>query len=98
MKVLISKAAEADLQEIILYISADSLVAAERFYRAMLKKFRAIADHPLIYPSREEILPGLRVCPIGSYNIYFRVDPQSVLFVRVLHSAQNQSSAVTRVT
>lgn len=89
MRAIVSKAAEADLQEVTDFIAAANPVAADHWHSAMLRKFKAIANQPMIYPSRDEISPGLRVCPVDAYNIYFRVDQREVFFVRVLHSARD---------
>jgi plasmid stabilization system protein ParE len=40
-------AAQADLQEIVDFISADSPVAAENWLQAMYAKFKEIERHPL---------------------------------------------------
>ena len=73
MKSVISTAAQADLQEIIDFISADNPIAAEDWLQAMYAKFTEIARHPFIYPVREDLSTGVRLCARNAYNIYFLI-------------------------
>lgn len=89
MKSVVSSAAQADLQEIVDFIAADNPDAAESWLSAMQAKFHEIGRHPLIYPVREDLVPGMRLCAQGAYNIYFQVRLDEVFFARVLHSARD---------
>lgn len=89
MKSVVSSAAQADLQEIADFIAADNPDAAENWLNATQAKFQEIAEYPLIYPLREDLVPGMRLCAQGAYNIYFQVRSGEVFFARVLHSARD---------
>ncbi|MBC7431139.1 MAG: type II toxin-antitoxin system RelE/ParE family toxin [Rubritepida sp.] len=85
-----SSLAEADLEEIALYIARGSKRSAEAFTAAIQAKAAAAAAMPLAYPARPELGPAMRMTTHGRYVILFRpVAAGGIRIERVLHSARN---------
>jgi toxin ParE1/3/4 len=84
--------ADQDLVEIWRYIAADNPAAATRLLDDVDKKFAMLARQPLIGEIRDEVRPGLRSFPVGSYVIYYTIDDdETVVVMRVLHGARDSS-------
>lgn len=87
--VTFSPQARQDLIEIGDYIAYDSRANARRFVARLQDRCKRIGDVPLSYPSREDLVPGLRMAPLGRYVIFFRVLDDAIRIERVLHGARN---------
>ena len=85
MRVVLSKQAEIDLEEIGDYIAADSPVRALSFVRELRDHFHRIAKAPLAYAQRPELGDGVRSCTHGNYLILFIPDESEVFVARVVH-------------
>ena len=86
--------ADQDLFDISLYLARSaSIEVAERFIEAFKQKFVLLADNPGIGRRREELAPGLRSIPEGRYVVFYRVLPESLLIVRVLHGSRDVERA-----
>ena len=81
-------AADADLFDIALHIAEDSLAASERFLDSLNDKFQLLASAPEIGRLREELAPGLRSFPVGSYVVFYQPIKGGVEIVRVLHGSR----------
>ncbi|MGH9741426.1 MAG: type II toxin-antitoxin system RelE/ParE family toxin, partial [Candidatus Acidiferrum sp.] len=57
----------------------------DELYRAM----EALGRQPNSGRLREELLPGIRSFPFGSYLIFYRVVTKAIEIVRVLHGARD---------
>ncbi len=86
-RVKIAASARRDLDEIWLFIAEDDPKAADRFHDLLHSKFVALAKQPLIGRARDDLSPGLRSFPVGSYVVYYCDTPSFVEVVRVLHGA-----------
>ena len=87
--------AEHDLAEIGDFIALDSRAAALAFVAGIEARFTDIARQPALYRLRGEVMPGVRAATHGRYLIYFLCEhDDEVLFLRVLHSARDQSAAM----
>jgi toxin ParE1/3/4 len=64
--------ARIDLSEIWDYIAADNETRADDFVDLIDQKFQALAGHPNLGRSREELEEGLRSFPVGKYVIFYR--------------------------
>ncbi len=84
-----TKLADADLDSIWLYIAADSVAAAERQIQRIEAAERRLADFPELGPARPELRAGLRSWAVGAYLIVYRIDPDALTIVRVLHGARD---------
>jgi toxin ParE1/3/4 len=81
--------ARSDLSEIWDYIAEDNDTRADAFVDLIDQKFQALASHPHLGRSRDELEEGLRSFPIGKYVIFYRGIPAGVEIVRVLHGSRD---------
>ena len=90
-RLLLSPRAAADLEEIADYIARDNPGRAVSFLAELEAKCRAVAASPELYPSRADLVPGLRMAVHGRYLVLYRdlADENTVRVERVLHSARN---------
>jgi toxin ParE1/3/4 len=84
-----SPLAVADLEGILEYIARDKPLAAIAFVETLKDKCYTLARFPLLGELREELIPGLRMFPVGSYVIYYRPEGGGVRIERVLHGARD---------
>ncbi len=84
-QLIILPAAEADLEDIWLYIAADNPPAADRFLERILERCHLLATFPYMGQARPDLLPALRSFPIEDYVIFYRPVPDGVEIIRVLH-------------
>jgi toxin ParE1/3/4 len=88
-EVTLSKQARQDLIAIWNYIADDNPTAADTLLDTLDKKIALLADHPLLGPARPDIARDLRYLVAKNYLILYRVLPDVVEVVRVLHGARN---------
>ena len=81
--------ARSDLAEIWDYIADDSEARADAFIDTIDRKFQALAGRPNMGRQRDELAEGLRSFPVGRYVIFYRVLPDGIEVVRVLHGARD---------
>ena len=81
--------AEADLDEIWLYIAQDDPNSADRFIDLIEERCRLLAENPLLGRSRPERAPGLRSFPVGNYIIFYVPIENGIEIVRVISGARN---------
>ncbi len=87
--VLISPAAEDDLECIWLYIADADENAATGLIDRLERLFEQLAESMQMGRARPEFkMPELRSFPQGPYVVYYRPVPRGVEIVRVLHSAR----------
>jgi len=93
MKVRLSAEARQDLIAIGDYIARDNPSRALSFVQELTDACANLADMPSSYPTvpRYE-LKGIRRRVRGNYQIFFRIDGDQVLVVRVLHGARDYES------
>jgi toxin ParE1/3/4 len=89
MKVVFSRPALADLDEILGYLSERSPLPAEHVEARIRRALDHIARHP---QAAEEVTqrPGIRRLPIGRYPyvVYFEIVAGEVTVLRILHGAR----------
>ncbi|MDP6344197.1 MAG: type II toxin-antitoxin system RelE/ParE family toxin [Alphaproteobacteria bacterium] len=88
-EVLVTPAAEADLDDIWLYIAKDSPATADRFVDDISDRFRILAEHPMMGVDCAAIMAGLRYFPVQRYLIFYSRIEGGVLIERVLHGARD---------
>lgn len=87
--------ADADIDDIWDYIAIASGSAdiAGRVVDAITERFLLLASHPNIGRSRDEDLrPGLRSFAFGEYVIFYRLEAEDVIILRVLHGGRNMET------
>jgi toxin ParE1/3/4 len=82
--------AEADLEEIAVFIARDSKRQAEIFIAALESAALAAAAMPFAYPARPEYGLNIRMARHGRYVILFRPLKSGTIRVeRILHTARD---------
>ncbi|MFN8659712.1 MAG: type II toxin-antitoxin system RelE/ParE family toxin [Candidatus Obscuribacterales bacterium] len=94
MKLLITSAAELDLEEIEAYISNDNPAAADRLLVSLLKRFEVLAEMPGIGRRRDKFARGVRSIAEGDYVVLYRVKNNAVEILRVLHGAMDPERVI----
>jgi toxin ParE1/3/4 len=94
----LSKQAEADLDELWLYIGADNPDAADRMVDAVLEGSRMHVRFPNMGQSRDELRPGLRCFVVSPYVIFYRPIEDTIEVLRVLHGARDIGNIIESVT
>src|ERR1700710_1511152 len=90
MIVTLSAEAERDLEAIGDYIARDNPDRAISYIRELRTKCLALADFPQGYP----LIPryekqGVRRHVHGNHLIFYRVEPENVVVLHVVHGAQD---------
>ncbi len=84
-----SKLAEADLDDIALFIAADSPKAALRFVDEIRTLCSSLTENPARYRLREEYGAAVRVAVYGKYLIFYAERGSGVIIERVLHGSRH---------
>lgn len=90
MIVHLTSEAEYDLETIGDYIARDNRARALTFLQELRSKCLGLADMPERFPlvPRYEAA-GVRRRVHGDYLIFYRVEPEKVVIIHILHGAQN---------
>lgn len=83
----LSRQAQADIRGIKVFIARDNPVRALSYVQELRAKIEALAQAPLIYRERPELMAGVRAARHGNYLIFFRVNEDLVDVLRVRHGA-----------
>ena len=89
---LISPEAEADLDEIWLYIAKESQNAqrADTFLDRFAALFLRLAENPYLGRRRDELRPGYRSFPVGEYLVFYRVaGNDQIVVLRIIHGSRD---------
>lgn len=84
--------AEEDLTEIISFIAADNLTAANSIADKIEKNIELLSENPLIgrIPRDEDIKNlGYRYIIIQNYIVFYTIEERTIFIHRILHSARN---------
>lgn len=84
-----SARARADQSAIWLHIAEDRIAAADRQVDRLAEAFGILADYPDAGRTRTELDTPLRAFPVDQYLIFYRVSPESLDVVRILHAARD---------
>jgi toxin ParE1/3/4 len=88
-RAIFSPASRRDLREILDYIAQDSRTRARRFVDKLEQKCELLARSPHLGFECEDLLPGMRVWPVGRYLIFYRPAAAGIEIVRVVHGARD---------
>ncbi|UZK69461.1 type II toxin-antitoxin system RelE/ParE family toxin [Sphingomonas sp. S1-29] len=91
MKLRFQRRARSDLDAIYEYVATFDAVAAQRLLDRIGASIARLRDHPRSAPARDEAAIGMRVLSVAKYNILYRIDPDAVVIVRIIHSARDLS-------
>jgi toxin ParE1/3/4 len=84
--------AEADLEEIWYYTAKESqrIEIADRLIDSITERFFLLAAYPHLGRRRDEDLrPGLRSFSVGEYVMFYRVEGQDVVILRVIRGSRD---------
>jgi toxin ParE1/3/4 len=84
-----SSDANADVEEISLYIFDLNPVAAHHFLDSLEETCELLAGHPLIGRSRAELGEGLRSFPVGNYLIFYTPATNGVHVARIIYGGRD---------
>jgi len=91
-RAILSIPSKNDLALLVEYIGKDNPAAALGVLDAIDERLGLIAENPMIGSPRDYLAPGLRVFPVSSYMIYYRLVEEDVEIVRILHGARDAGS------
>jgi toxin ParE1/3/4 len=93
MRLRFAQAARQDLEDIIDYITHDSLDAGEKVYRAIVASAQRLTEFPKV--GRRGRIRGTRELPVSAlpYLIVYEVDADFVTILAVFHGARNSAQA-----
>ena len=90
--------AEADLDNIWLYIAKESqsIERAELTLDRFSIVFSRLARNPYMGRRRDDIRPGYRSFPVGSYIVFYRlIGADQILVLRVVHGRRDLEQVFT---
>ena len=87
-RVIRSRQASADLDDIWLHVALDNPAAADRLIDRIVARCGRLADHPNLGPARPEIAPDAPALVVGDYLALYRAKGADVEIVRVVHGAR----------
>ena len=86
MRLVVAHLARRDLQAIARYSEKEWGSAQRAQYMAAIReKFSLLLGRPAIGAPRNDIAPGYRCLPVGRHLIFYRVEEESLIILRVLH-------------
>ena len=57
---------------------------ADRYYNGLIERFEELAENPRLWQAVDHIRPGYRRSVYGRHSIYYRIDPDEIVIVRIL--------------
>jgi toxin ParE1/3/4 len=57
---------------------------ADRYYNGLIERFEELAENPRLWQAVDHIRPGYRRSVYGHHSIYYRIDPDTIVIVRIL--------------
>jgi toxin ParE1/3/4 len=93
MIIVVTAEAEADLEQIAAYVAEQSPQSALTLIHELRARCESLLDAPRGYPlvPRYEHL-GIRRRPFGRFLIFYRVNPDTIEVIHVLHGARDYES------
>jgi toxin ParE1/3/4 len=86
MRIVLSDKAKSDLLRIYQYIEERSASAAHAFARRIDTNFENLARFPFIGRERSSLAAGLRCLVVGRQLIFYIVESDQIVIVRVIDS------------
>ncbi len=89
MRLVVSRDADDDLLQIALYLVERNPDAAISAISDINRKFVNLTSFPFIGRDRSALRPGIRSVVAGTYVIFYRVEPERIIIMRVLHGRRD---------
>jgi toxin ParE1/3/4 len=86
--------AELDLDEIWSYVAKDNPEAAGRVIDRIEAAEVRLSLYPHLGRARDELRAGVRSWTVGSYLIFYNVEPRALVTMRILHGARDLKMAL----
>jgi len=81
----LSGKADEDLRRLYEYgMMHYGLERADCYYNGLIARFEELAEHPHLWQAVDHIRPGYRRSVYGRHAIYYRIDPDAIVIVRIL--------------
>ena len=93
-RIVRSPRAAEDLIELWNWVAVDDPMAADRMLDLIQQKLDMLAANPALGPARPDIAPDLRLFPIRRYVVLYRVLPDGIEVVRVVHGMRRLGGLV----
>lgn len=91
----IAQAARGDLRDIRIHGKAAFGAAVARAYLEGLRRvFQLLRERPLAGAAEDDLGAGIRGFTYRSHRVYYRIDAEGVLIVRILHHARDVMRAL----
>jgi len=83
--------AEADLEDLALYVFLDSgsLEIADRLIESITQRCDLLAAHPRSGRARDDLRPGIRSFPVRGHLLFYRIANSDVVIVRVVRGSRD---------
>ena len=88
-KYTVTRRAEKDIDEILIYIAADNLDAALAFNDRLTAAFEMLVENAEAGRERPELKDGIRSFPQGNYLIFYRRWAGNIAIVRIIHGGRD---------
>ena len=57
---------------------------ADRYYDGLIERFEHLTENPRLWPAVDHIRPGYRRSVYERHSIYYRIDQDEIVIVRIL--------------
>jgi toxin ParE1/3/4 len=88
-EIVFRRAAQQDLERIVLRIAVEDPAAGRRFRDRVLDRIGVLRSFPESAQPRPEFGIGVRTIPIGRYIVFVRVAVPKVVVLRIIHGARD---------
>lgn len=88
-EVRLTDRSKSDRNAIWLHIAEDRIGAADRILERFDDVFRLLSDNPDAGPSKPRLGRGIRTFTVEGYVICYRVTPEAIEVIAILHGARN---------
>ena len=88
-KILRSAQASRDLIHIWKHIAKDNPIAADNVLKHLQQRSLILAEHPYAGVACDELALNMRSLTEGRYRIFYRVTPERIEILRILHTARH---------
>ncbi|MBN4063432.1 type II toxin-antitoxin system RelE/ParE family toxin [Cardiobacterium sp. AH-315-I02] len=86
-------AADQDFENIFDFgIDAFGLAQALDYQNGLKQRFSKLAEHPKQCPAVDHLRMGYRRCVYNSHSIYYRIEPENVVIVRILGQQDSENA------
>ena len=89
MKVFVSDQADGDLLQIYRYLRERNSAGAKSVLHEIERKFQNLSLFPFIGRTRSVLSPGLRSVVAYPYVIFYVIENERIVIVRVLHGCRD---------